>query len=63
MAALREAIEAGETVLIGYVDNQGASSERLVDPIRVEGGSSPRTTTAATTSAPSPCTGSRRSAR
>jgi len=39
MAALREAVEAGETVLIGYVDNQGTSSERLVDPIRVEGGS------------------------
>ncbi len=39
MAALREAVEAGDTVLIGYVDNQGTSSERLVDPIRVEGGS------------------------
>lgn len=38
MAALREAVEAGESVLIGYVDNQGTSSERLVDPIRVEGG-------------------------
>lgn len=39
MAALREAIEAQESVLIGYVDNQGSTSERLVDPIRVEGGS------------------------
>ena len=39
MAALREAIEAGESVLIGYVDNQGTTSERLVDPVRVEGGS------------------------
>jgi predicted DNA-binding transcriptional regulator YafY len=39
MAALREAIEAGTSVLIAYVDNQGTSSERLVDPIRVEGGS------------------------
>ncbi|WP_395659521.1 helicase-associated domain-containing protein [Nocardioides sp.] len=39
MAALREAVEAGDTVLIGYVDNQGTTSERLVDPIRVEGGS------------------------
>lgn len=38
MAALREAVESGETVLIGYVDNQGSSSERLVEPIRVEGG-------------------------
>jgi hypothetical protein len=39
MAALREAVEAGETVLIGYLDNQGTRSERLVDPVRVEGGS------------------------
>lgn len=39
MAALREAAEAGETVLIGYLDNQGTRSERLVDPVRVEGGS------------------------
>ncbi|MGB0102024.1 MAG: helicase C-terminal domain-containing protein [Nocardioides sp.] len=39
MAALREAIQADATVLIGYVDNQGTTSERLVDPIRVEGGS------------------------
>lgn len=39
MAALREAVEAQATVLIGYVDNQGTTSERLVDPLRVEGGS------------------------
>jgi hypothetical protein len=39
LAALREAIEAGSSVLIGYVDNHGTRSERLVDPIRVEGGS------------------------
>ncbi|WP_296603028.1 helicase C-terminal domain-containing protein [Nocardioides sp.] len=39
MAALREAAEAGETVLIGYLDNQGTRTERLVDPVRVEGGS------------------------
>ena len=38
LAALREAIEAGATVLIGYVDNHGTSSERVVDPLRVEGG-------------------------
>ncbi len=25
-------------MLIGYVDNHGASSERLVDPLRVEAG-------------------------
>jgi hypothetical protein len=39
MAALRDAVEARATVLIGYVDNQGTTSERLVDPVRVEGGS------------------------
>ena len=29
---LREAVEAGSTVVIGYVDNHGASSERMVGP-------------------------------
>ncbi|MBZ5739579.1 helicase-associated domain-containing protein [Nocardioides mangrovi] len=38
MAALREAIEAGESVLIGYVDNHGTSTDRLVDPVALEGG-------------------------
>ena len=38
LALLRDAVEAGATVLIGYVDNHGASSERLVDPLRVEAG-------------------------
>jgi len=38
LAALREAVEAGTTVLIGYVDNHGGSSERIVDPLKVEGG-------------------------
>ena len=38
LAALREAVESGTTVLIGYVDNHGSSSERVVDPLRVEGG-------------------------
>ncbi len=38
LAALREAIEAGSPVLIAYVDNHGTSSERIVDPVRVEGG-------------------------
>jgi predicted DNA-binding transcriptional regulator YafY len=38
LTALREAIEAKVTVLIGYVDNHGATSERVVDPVRVEGG-------------------------
>lgn len=38
LAALREAIEAGGTVVIGYVDNHGASGERVVDPRRLDGG-------------------------
>ena len=35
---LREAVEAGATVLIGYVDNHGTLTERIVDPVAVEGG-------------------------
>jgi hypothetical protein len=38
LAALRDAAEAGRTVLIRYVDNQGVASERIVDPVRVDGG-------------------------
>ncbi|QZY28665.1 helicase-associated domain-containing protein [Nocardioides coralli] len=38
LAALREAIETGAAVVIGYVDNHGSRSERLVEPVRVEGG-------------------------
>jgi predicted DNA-binding transcriptional regulator YafY len=38
LAVLREAVESGTPVLIGYVDNHGASSERIVDPLSVEGG-------------------------
>src|SRR5690606_18616741 len=38
LAALREAIEAAGSVVIGYVDNHGATTERLVDPLRLEGG-------------------------
>ncbi|MBB6628677.1 helicase-associated domain-containing protein [Nocardioides sp. KIGAM211] len=38
LAALRDAVESGDPVLIGYVDNHGTSSERIVDPRRVEGG-------------------------
>ncbi|MFC4787073.1 helicase-associated domain-containing protein [Nocardioides sp. MAHUQ-72] len=38
LTALREAVEAGTTVLIGYVDNHGTSTERIVDPLKVEGG-------------------------
>ncbi len=38
LAALREAVEAGASVLIGYVDGHGTTSERIVDPVQVEGG-------------------------
>lgn len=38
LAALREAAEAGATVWIDYLDNHGTSTERVVDPLRVEGG-------------------------
>jgi Helicase conserved C-terminal domain len=38
LALLRETIEAGGGVLIGYVDNHGSTTERLVDPLRLEGG-------------------------
>ncbi|MBS2939385.1 helicase C-terminal domain-containing protein [Nocardioides sp. J2M5] len=38
LAALREAIESGTTVVIGYVDNHGATGERVVEPRRLDGG-------------------------
>ena len=38
MTALRQAVAKGSTVLIGYVDNHGTSTERIVDPLGLEGG-------------------------
>ncbi len=38
LAALREAAERSATVWIGYVDSHGGTSERIVDPVSVEGG-------------------------
>lgn len=38
LAALRTAIEARSTVLIGYLDDSGTSSDRIVDPRSLEGG-------------------------
>jgi hypothetical protein len=38
LTALREAVETQTSVWIGYVDNHGTSTERIVDPVRVEGG-------------------------
>lgn len=38
LAALREAVETSTPVVITYVDNHGTRSDRVVDPVRVEGG-------------------------
>ena len=38
IAMLRQAAEAGEQLVIGYVGNDGTVAERLVTPERVEGG-------------------------
>ncbi|WP_372733851.1 helicase-associated domain-containing protein [Nocardioides sp.] len=38
LAALRDATEAGSTVVISYVDNHGTRTERVVAPTSVEGG-------------------------
>ena len=38
LTALREAVEARGTVTIAYVDHHGTSTERVVDPLTVEGG-------------------------
>jgi len=38
LATLREAVEARASVWIGYVDNDGSTMERVVDPVKVEGG-------------------------
>jgi hypothetical protein len=38
LALLRESVEARQTVWIGYVDNHGSTVERVVDPVKVEGG-------------------------
>jgi hypothetical protein len=38
MTALRQAVAARTSVLIAYVDNHGASTERIIDPLGLEGG-------------------------
>jgi hypothetical protein len=38
LAALRQAAETGSAVLISYVDNHGSRTERIIDPVSVEGG-------------------------
>ncbi|NYG60049.1 hypothetical protein BJ980_002972 [Nocardioides daedukensis] len=38
LALLRQAIEAGGSVWISYLDSHGTATERVVDPVRIEGG-------------------------
>ncbi|MBF4769956.1 helicase C-terminal domain-containing protein [Nocardioides agariphilus] len=38
MTALRQAVASRASVLIAYVDNHGSSTERIVDPLGLEGG-------------------------
>jgi len=38
LAELREAIDAGAAVVIGYVDNHGVRADRIIRPLSVEGG-------------------------
>ncbi len=38
LALLRESAESGATVWIGYVDNDGSTHDRVVDPKRLDGG-------------------------
>lgn len=38
MAVLRTAVESGSSVWLGYVDNDGVSAERVVDPVALAGG-------------------------
>ncbi|HEX6338404.1 MAG TPA: helicase C-terminal domain-containing protein [Jiangellaceae bacterium] len=38
LAAIRKALDQGTPVWIGYVDHHGVTSERIVDPIRLEAG-------------------------
>jgi hypothetical protein len=38
LALLREAVETGQSVWMGYLDNHGSTVERVVDPVKVEAG-------------------------
>ena len=38
LAALRDAAEVGAVVVISYVDNHGTRTDRVVEPVSVEGG-------------------------
>jgi predicted DNA-binding transcriptional regulator YafY len=38
LAVLREAVESRDSVWLGYVDNDGSTVERVVDPVTVDAG-------------------------
>ena len=38
LQVLRDAAQRGSSVWLGYVDNDGVSAERVVDPVTVAGG-------------------------
>ena len=38
LADLRHALDEGSTVWIGYVDHDGVTTERVVDPVELDGG-------------------------
>jgi predicted DNA-binding transcriptional regulator YafY len=38
LAVLRVAVEAGGSLWLGYVDNDGVAAERVVDPVTLRGG-------------------------
>lgn len=38
LAEIRRALDRGATIWIGYVDHHGMTSERIVDPVRLEAG-------------------------
>jgi predicted DNA-binding transcriptional regulator YafY len=38
MEVLRQAVASGSSVWLGYVDNDGVSAERVVDPVTLTGG-------------------------
>ena len=38
LSALQAAADGGDRLWIGYVDNEGSASQRVIEPITVEGG-------------------------
>jgi predicted DNA-binding transcriptional regulator YafY len=38
LEVLREAVSSGSSVWLGYIDNDGVSAERVVDPVAISAG-------------------------